>query len=816
MNRTKRLRNLAAVLMTVTLLMGIIWIPREIQAQDGGVSIAPLSFSKVYKQTASEPIIVTNNSGEEIKIDGFNLSGSDASVFWVLQASDVTKIPSGQTKTVGTININSATKVRMNSSGDEEGAYAAVLHMNYTKGAESATASVDVTGKVKRHPITFPGQALLTKNTKEYDGNTSLDTSTYNTGALTSIFAGDSVTLAEISADFDSPNAGENKEITLHYQWTGQDAYNYELPLTGSAKGNIRKAPGNVEFRMENIPEASSVNYVLKSGTNNVNDAVITYKLKGAPDTAYTETSPAEAGLYVARVVIPQSQNYKEVTAESEFVVYSRNSDLSIAAGQPENVYGYTGGTAAVTLQNKSSSNLKITSCYLDQEGAQSFSVQGSSLLDIMGPNEVDRQTVKITLKDNLVPGHYNGSLMITYEKNGITYFSQGQIRGSVSKRPLLLYNALESKTKVYDGTTEAKTGPVASIGLMNGDNVSIKAEASYDTPDAGANKKITITYTAWGDHAGYYQIPDRETVYDGMIQKAEGKGTVTIDNVYRGQKIKPVLTSKTNDINKVTMYYKKSGNDGIENAFQIAEPNEAGIYKAKAVFAETANYQETIAETTFQITEMEADSSMYSIEGVMANNGFYTSDVVISGKNGYMVSTQEDGLYTTGLTITESRGPWNLYLKHNETGIRPKAVPVAELKIDKTAPKIKGVANGAQIKEGSLKITVTDPHLAQVLVNGRPWDFHGTQAVIAIEQQTKTVAYEIEASDQSGHVSKVQFIVKAKTNKISGSGIVTLEEGVEYQFDMGTFKIAGDNTIYRGNNVFYVYDTGQYNVIKQ
>ncbi len=64
-------------------------------------------------------------------------------------------------------------------------------------------------------------------------------------------------------------------------------------------------------------------------------------------------------------------------------------------------------------------------------------------------------------------------------------------------------------RTKVYDGTTDAKILEMGDIhGFTPGDDVSIEVSAQYQDANAGSGKTIVVTYTLTGDDADKYIAP--------------------------------------------------------------------------------------------------------------------------------------------------------------------------------------------------------------------------------------------------------------------------------------------------------------------
>ncbi|MEK4005663.1 YDG domain-containing protein [Paenibacillus sp. FSL H3-0333] len=74
------------------------------------------------------------------------------------------------------------------------------------------------------------------------------------------------------------------------------------------------------------------------------------------------------------------------------------------------------------------------------------------------------------------------------------------------------------TRSRVYDGTTAAAVIVGAVTGIIDGDDVTVHAAGTYDTPNVGVNKIITISYTLTGIDAGNYFPPVSYTISTGII----------------------------------------------------------------------------------------------------------------------------------------------------------------------------------------------------------------------------------------------------------------------------------------------------------
>ncbi|MGE5389624.1 MAG: YDG domain-containing protein [Deltaproteobacteria bacterium] len=89
---------------------------------------------------------------------------------------------------------------------------------------------------------------------------------------------------------------------------------------------------------------------------------------------------------------------------------------------------------------------------------------------------------------------------------------------GVITAKQLTISAPALTASKVYDGTTTAAVTAGTVSGVIAGDDVTLCAEANYDTPDAGTGKTITIVYSLTGSKAGNYIKPADTIVHTGAI----------------------------------------------------------------------------------------------------------------------------------------------------------------------------------------------------------------------------------------------------------------------------------------------------------
>lgn len=117
--------------------------------------------------------------------------------------------------------------------------------------------------------------------------------------------------------------------------------------------------------------------------------------------------------------------------------------------------------------------------------------------------------------------------------KDEVKILSRQKIKLYVDKFKLKISEPEVYHSKIYDGNTSVKWINGNNCRLLNvvdGDDVRFDGEPaiSYDTPEIGRDKKITVTFSLKGDHLYRYLLPDDVVFNDGIIMPE----TVTLQSV--------------------------------------------------------------------------------------------------------------------------------------------------------------------------------------------------------------------------------------------------------------------------------------------
>ncbi len=155
------------------------------------------------------------------------------------------------------------------------------------------------------------------------------------------------------------------------------------------------------------------------------------------------------------------------------------------------------------------------------------------------------------------------------------------------------------------------------------------------------------------------------------------------------------------------------------------------------------------------------------------------------------------------------------LYAKAEDNSGNVSYAGTTGIVIDTTAPSIDQMENG-KIFYGNSTFTIRDSYLETVTVDGRTAKVSGSIHTLTIPADNR--AHTIEAADRAGNVVSCRFYVNELwlRDGISISGTYLLKPDTSYKLCSGKWRVAGDNTVYQGNSVFYVSGDSAFDFQKQ
>ena len=250
-----------------------------------------------------------------------------------------------------------------------------------------------------------------------------------------------------------------------------------------------------------------------------------------------------------------------------------------------------------------------------------------------------------------------------------------------------------------------------------------------------------------------------------------------------------------------------------------IETPVEYGTWYVRYAATET---KKAGATTEVKIEEPEEEepeeeklipvpADAYTLTGNMGLNEFYVSNVVVTAKDGYLLSESLDGKYTKSITYSETKQATNIYFKKIETGERTVAAVLPAFKIDKTKPALS--ENDNLIYADEIVLDVSDLNLADVTLDGNSVKIIDNKASLTLNSDDGKKIFTIAAKDLAGNSIKKDITVCATwmMNDFLPNGVtVLLETQTAYKLEGGTWTVSDDATSYVGGREIYVKDEGK------
>ena len=229
-----------------------------------------------------------------------------------------------------------------------------------------------------------------------------------------------------------------------------------------------------------------------------------------------------------------------------------------------------------------------------------------------------------------------------------------------------------------------------------------------------------------------------------------EGSGVQSVTVSGGSYERETVLTAKNGVYTVIAAQngtYTVTAADGAGNkdtqSVTVAKIDKA-VPQISAVSGNPAAWRNTDAALTFSV----AETGGSGVQSVTVSGGSYEKETVLTAKDGvYTVIAAENGTYT--VTVTDGAGSRDMQ-------------SVTVTKIDKTAPTITGVKNGA-VYHAVQTVTAADPQLKEVTLNGVVQEI--PFLLPGVKEETECTIF---ASDEAGNKTAVTVTMKPSAD-VSG-----------------------------------------------
>ena len=267
---------------------------------------------------------------------------------------------------------------------------------------------------------------------------------------------------------------------------------------------------------------------------------------------------------------------------------------------------------------------------------------------------------------------------------------------------------------------------------------------------------------------------------------------------------------------------YKEYG--APDETYTTEVPTAYGKYTVRITSSADGFYAPVNFEKDFSIDYLEAPAKGAAPTGVKGNGDWYTSDVVLTAPDGYLVSTSRDGKFTESVTWNENIK--ELFYKRKSDNAVTDAVKVSfKLKIDKDIPEVSfdpayGVQaprNGETLRvyADELRFTFSDLNLKTVIADGKEYAASDGLFEVLFAAGEDVESKTVTAFDEAGN--SYSFTVEIwpawrKDNTVPEGKEILLTQGIEYNLKgESSWKIKGDKTVYSGGGKFYIRTSGKY-----
>ena len=607
------------------------------------------------------------------------------------------------------------------------------------------------------------------------------------------------------------------------------------------------------------IYEGDTVNIEVTEN-NSGGDVTYKYKLKAAPESAYSTTIPTVPGTYTVLAILAETDDYTSAETIADFEIVSKTLSVSIT-------YRPNGGTGDTITQNKvvsltsgkgeitllSSADFKKNGYDLtgwkDQNG-KTYSLGATYAVssDNRSP-EFDAVwtakkagSVDIDIKTSAYVGakikydvdkNSDGDVKVEYKKKGEKdeKYSKdvpteaGEYTVRVTLEETDEYSAAEDtddfkivyldapdKPYTYQEVTNSK-GTVTDLTIVPATGYSISTSAT-------ASALSSIRYSTAKQAGGVCLIRDEDKATTDMIKLADYTASdapsISVEKkFYYGVAVSATGSSLTPAT--LTIEYKRT--DAADSAYSRTAPTEPGKYTVR-LSAPASGFYAAVNETAyFSIEYLDAPSTKAGLQGTKGKGDWYTSDVTIVAPTGYLISTKLGEGYTSSISWHD--GITKLYYMRTSDGAMTDAVEANfDVKIDKKEPKMDFDSSmelglprdGMTIYSNSITFTISDDNLKSVTVKGKTYTFSNGKCVVMLDAGLTTEPVEIIAKDEAGNEYTILIELCPawmQDNVMPLGRDVLLTSGTEYSFAPGTrIMMNGDATVYEGGSTFYVRTT--------
>lgn len=449
------------------------------------------------------------------------------------------------------------------------------------------------------------------------------------------------------------------------------------------------------------------------------------FKKHGEPDTAFSQVIPKDAGQYDMRAVIGETSNYNEMATPAKTFTISKgklDTPSGLTSQQSDGSktnYGKVSWNTVKGVQENGGVNpdsktdiwYKVTLEKKDQSSGEWKNIKTYD----------DTQSDEMNIGEDLqADGDYRFSVQAVTKNNAANCDNSDIAVSDVFRVGGKITASGSGKT---DQTGQTYTQMYDSAGVTlkaetpeSGEKYSYQWYRDGKAIDAAVSSTLNVRNVK---DSGYYTCKitsESGTFSSPFMNVVINKRPVEL----KADSKSAAYGSSIDDTGQTvgTLSYTDSGQyklvDGDKDSLGITLEARAKDGKAMTVSSSTrsgeydivigcnkssdaaGNYDIELADGKYTIHSLVTDARA-SVDGTRGNNGWFTSDVVLTAPNGYSISTELDGQYEKNLTISnEGKSQIKYYLKRDGDGGKTDAISeardkggdslVSEVNIDKTS----------------------------------------------------------------------------------------------------------------------------------
>ncbi len=440
--------------------------------------------------------------------------------------------------------------------------------------------------------------------------------------------------------------------------------------ISDTVSFTISRNTVTASVKINDITVGTDYEPVLTTVSDGKASANYLYKKSADPDTAYSNTKPTAAGSYTVKAVIPQTDDYDEITCTSTFSITRRTATATVLV--PDTVIGQSYDPVLTT-----DSDGKASATYLYKKSTDDDSAYAGTKPTAVGTYTVKASvpqtetyeaisctceftihskafgTASVKVADTYVGTSYEpvlttdsdgkASAVFTYKKStdpdSAYSSSKPSAAGTYTVKAEIPETAnYEAQTCTGTFTIKKKT-PTASVAAP--DTVIGTSYSPTLSTDSDKASEAVFTYKKEGDPdsayssaqptaAGSYivraSIPESDVFEAAQctgsftINKKTPTASLSVPDSLPGAEYEPVLTTDSDAKSSASILYKDAADTSA--SFAAEKPQKPGSYIAKAIIPASETYAAVSVQTTFTIGKLSANSTL-SISDVYAGTDY-------------------------------------------------------------------------------------------------------------------------------------------------------------------------------------------------